>query len=136
MERCCDTCFQECSSILLTIKSRRKLGHQRPSVNGELRRNLELTRSSEGLNLALAFNHKAHCHGLHTSSGEIPLHLTPQDWLQPKSNQAVEHAPCLLRIHKICVDTARVLDSAKNCRLGDFVEYDATRLDWIKLQCL
>ena len=56
------------------------------------------------------------------------LHLAPQHWRQLESDDAVEHAACLLGIDQVHVEMARMLDSLDDGRLGDFVEHDAAGL--------
>ena len=79
----------------------------------------------ELLNLAFALYDEAHGYRLHASGRKRRLHLAPQHGRELEAHDAVEHAACLLGVHEVHVQMARVLDSGENCRLRDFVEYDA-----------
>src|SRR5207253_7236688 len=76
----------------------------------------------EGLNFALAVNNQPQRNGLHAPGRESAANFVPQQGRDLISHKAVEHAPCLLRVDKIAVDIARMLESFLHSPLGDLVE--------------
>src|SRR5207248_5466055 len=70
----------------------------------------------ERLDLAFALNDQTQGDRLYAASRESTANFVPQQWRYLVSDDAVEHAARLLRVHKIPVDLAGVLE----CRLHSF----------------
>ena len=51
-----------------------------------------------------------------------PSHLVPQQRRHLIADNAVEQAPCLLRVDEVFIDVRGMTERFLNCRLGDFVE--------------
>ncbi len=79
-------------------------------------------------NLALALHNQPQRHRLHAPGRKPAPHLVPQQRRNLVAHQAVEHAPRLLRVHKILIDVARVLERLLHGLLRDLVEGDAANL--------
>ena len=62
----------------------------------------------EGRDLLFAVADDAQRDGLDTPGGKPALDLIPQKGRDPVAHDAVEHTPCLLGIHQMHVDLARV----------------------------
>ena len=90
----------------------------------------------EGLYLAFALGDEAYGHRLYAAGREGGLHLAPQHGRQLKAHDAVQDAACLLGVHQVQVDLARMLDGAQDSVLGDFVEDDAPRVFGLQSQHL
>ena len=90
----------------------------------------------EGLYLAFALGDEAYGHRLYAAGREGGLHLAPQHGRQLKAHDTVQDAACLLGVHQVQVDLARMLDGAQDGVLGDFVEDDAPRVFGLQSQHL
>ena len=75
--------------------------------------------------LALALHKYPQCRRLHASGAKAVAHLLPNEARQVVANQAVQHAPRLLRIPQVLVYEARVRQSLGNSLLGDFIKNNA-----------
>ena len=91
---------------------RGKLGMQRPVLHRR-----------ERANLAFSLHDQPQRHGLHASSRQAPPHLVPQQRRNLVAHQAIQHAPRLLRIHKVLVDLPGMLEGRANCSRRDLVEH-------------
>src|SRR2546428_7499211 len=76
----------------------------------------------ERLDLALAFDNKPESDGLYATSRQTAAHLVPQQWRNLIADETIEHAPRLLRVHKIFVNISRVLKSLLHGALGNLVK--------------
>ena len=94
----------------------------------------EGTFSLESLNFALALHDEPHRDALHTSCGEVATHLSPQHGREAEAKHTVKHATCLLRIHEIQIDGARMCNSIEDGWLGNFVKDDASCRSRIQFQ--
>src|SRR5690606_28326709 len=85
-----------------------------------------MTDGSECVDLALSFCYESHGHTLHASCAEVVAHAdhAPEYGAQFKSNDAIEHASCLLRHYQIHVERTRHRDRFFYRRLADFVTDD------------
>ena len=82
----------------------------------------------EGLDLALALRDQAHGHRLDAPGREAAPDLLPEERRELVADEAIEHAPSLLRVHLLDVDLARVQEGGLDRALGDLVEHDPVRL--------
>ena len=85
-------------------------------------------------NLALALHDEANGHTLHTACRETGTHAAPEYRREFETDQAVEHAACLLRINEVEVDMARMLNGGEDSGLRDFVENDALCLRGVQFE--
>ena len=79
-------------------------------------------------NLALALHNQPQRHRLHAARRKPAPHFVPQQRRNLIAHQAIEHAPRLLRVHKILIDIARMLECFLHGLLRDLVEGDAANL--------
>ncbi len=82
----------------------------------------------EGPNLPLPLDDQPHGNRLHAAGREAPPHFVPQQRRNLIAHQAVQNAPGLLRVHKILVQVASVLEGLLHGLLGDLVEGHAANL--------
>ena len=75
--------------------------------------------------VALTGDHEARGHRLHTASRQGRANLAPQEGRDLVAVEAVEDAAGLLRVHKVGVQVARVLQGTLDRFLRDFVEHHA-----------
>ena len=71
----------------------------------------------------LAIDDQAQRHGLHAARGKTPAHLVPKEGGDFVSDEAIQHAARLLRVHEIFVDLARVFKRRLDRFGRDFVEH-------------
>src|SRR5262249_59020760 len=62
----------------------------------------------ERLDLALALHDQTQSHGLHASGRKSAPDFVPQERRNLVADNAVQHAPRLLRIHQVAVDITRM----------------------------
>ena len=60
--------------------------------------------------------------GLNSSGRKPPPHLIPEQRTDLVSDQPVQNAPCLLRIHLVLIDASWLFERFLNGVFGDFVE--------------
>ena len=77
---------------------------------------------SEGDDLALAIHYQAQGYALHSACREAAAYLLPEDGGEFETHQAVQHAPCLLGVHQVHVQLARVVHRVQDGVFGDLVE--------------
>ena len=80
----------------------------------KIRRHAVLRRGFEILDFTLALHNQPDCHRLHPPCTQPRGDLAPQDGGQLETYDTVQHAACLLRIHKIVVNITRMLDCLLN----------------------
>ena len=90
----------------------------------------------ESLYLALAFHDEPDGDALHATCREGRLHLAPEHRRELEAHQAVQHAARLLRVYKVHVQVARMLDGLQDGRLRDLVEHDAVGVHLVQPQHL
>ena len=95
---------------------------------GEMGVNRPILLFLKGLDLTLAINNQAQCNGLHAAGGESAAHFIPQQRGNFIAHDAVKHAARLLRVHKISIHLARMIERRANRFRCNFVEGDAKNL--------
>ena len=90
--------------------------------------------AAESHDLLFPVHDQAEGDALHTAGGKLRLDLAPQDGGEFEAYQAVQHAARLLRVDKVSVDVAGMLDRIQDGRLGDFMEHDPPRLRGVEGQ--
>ncbi len=83
----------------------------------------------ERLDVAFALDDQPQGHGLHAACGEPSAYFVPQQRRNLITNQTVEHAAGLLRVHQIAVDIAGMLERILHGALGDLVKRDPADSD-------
>ena len=73
-------------------------------------------------------HNQPYCHRLHSARRKSATHLVPQQRRYLIAHKPIEHAPCLLRIHKILIHIASVIESFLHRLLRDLVKGDAANL--------
>src|SRR2546422_5632824 len=91
---------------------------------GQRRRNGPVLLRAEGFALALALADQLDGHRLHPPHAEATADLLPQQLAALVADDAIEHAPGLLRVDQVHVDLAGGLKGALDGRLRDLVEED------------
>ena len=81
----------------------------------------------EGTDLVFAVNDKARRDRLHTARGQTLAHFFPQQRAELIADDAVQHAPCLLRVDQILIDGARLGNGTADDVLRDLIEGHAHR---------
>src|SRR5208282_4611315 len=76
----------------------------------------------ERLDFAFALNDEAQRNCLHAAGGEAAPNLVPQQWRNLITDEAIEDAPGLLRMHEILIDVPRMLEGLTNGALRDLVK--------------
>ena len=76
----------------------------------------------ESYDLAFAVHHQTQGYALHAACREAAAYLLPEDGGEFESHQAVQHAPCLLGVHQVHVQLARVVHRVQDGVFGDLVE--------------
>ena len=79
----------------------------------------------ERLDLALAVDDEPQRHRLHAPRREPALQFVVEERRKFIAHEAVQDAACLLRIHEVVVDLARVLQRLCDGLGGNFVKFDA-----------
>ena len=82
----------------------------------------------ERANFLFAFYDQAQGDGLHAAGGESAAHFIPQQRGNFIAHDAVKHAARLLRVHKISIHLARMIERRANRFRCNFVEGDAKNL--------
>src|SRR6516162_2642180 len=82
----------------------------------------------ERLDFALALHDKAQSDRLYPARGDATTNLVPQQWGHLVADQAVEHAPSLLRVNQVAVDFTGLTEGVLYGAPGDLVEGDAANL--------
>ncbi len=82
----------------------------------------------ECADLALAFHDDAERWRLHAAGGKAVAHFLPHEAREIVSEQAIEYAPCFLRLTQFLVDGAGVSKRFLHGVFGDLVEHDALGL--------
>ena len=82
----------------------------------------------EILDLALAFYDKADSHRLHTSCAQARDDLFPQDRRELEAYDTIHYAASLLRVDKVVVNIAGMVDRLQDGLLGGVVERDTAHL--------
>ena len=100
----------------------------------EIRQDAVLGNFPEGFDFPFPFYNKAYRNGLYTSRRESCCDFPPQDGRQFKSDDSVQHPPCLLCVNKVIVYVTRMQDGFLYGRFGDFVEDDAMCILVFKVQ--
>ena len=85
----------------------------------------------KGFNLFLSVAYEAYRHGLHAPCRQPLADFAPEQRREFISDDAVEHTACLLCVHLLHVDGARMMDRFGNGGLCDLMENDAAVLLWI-----
>src|SRR6266849_2153253 len=80
----------------------------------------------EGLDFALAFYDQPQSDGLHPAGGQATPDLVPKQRRDLVTYEAVKDAACLLRIHKMPVNPARVFEGLTHSALRDPVEDESS----------
>ena len=80
----------------------------------------------ECLDLTLPITDQAYGHRLNTSGGQPLAHFAPEKRRQLIADDTIEHTSCLLRIHLLHVNGARVPHCFLNRRLCDLMEDNPT----------
>ena len=88
----------------------------------------------EVLDFALALDNQSHGNALHATCRQRGFYFAPQHGRNLEAHQSVEHATSLLRVHKVHVDVARMLDGVENRRFRDFVEHNAVCIFLVESQ--
>ena len=102
-----------------------QLGREFLSFLLELRLDGPVLDGLERLDLALALDEKTKRHRLHATGGDSLLYSLPQHGARLVSNEAVENAARLLRVHFPFVDVTCARDCALHRVLRDLVKEDA-----------
>ena len=76
--------------------------------------------------LVLSIANRTGRYGLYTSGRQAALDIFPQERAEFIADNAIQDAPRLLRIHKLLIDGARMLDGIFHRRFCNFIESDAT----------
>ena len=86
--------------------------------------------------LFFPLHYQANRHTLHAAGTQGGLDFAPQNRTDFVTHYAVQHTACLLGIHQVHVDIARILDGVEYRLLGNLVEYDSLCVFRIQFQCL
>src|SRR6185436_2804871 len=113
---------------LLPVDLRQLRGKGRRRIRGELRGERPVFDRNERFDLFLAVDDHLHRHRLHAPRGEAAADFVPQQRRELVADEAVEHAPGLLRVDLVHIDLARILDGFPDGVLRDLVEEDAADL--------
>ena len=81
----------------------------------------------ESLDQAFAFHDESDGDALHAAGRKSVAHFAPEKRGEFITHEPVQHAPCLLGIHKIDIQFARMFKRAQNRVFRDLVEGDAFR---------
>ena len=100
----------------------RRLGGGEIGGNGPVLFLLELA------DFAFPFHYQPQGNGLNAPGGESPLDLVPKNRADLITDQPVEHAAGLLRVHAIGVNGPGMLESLLHRALGNFIHGDAENL--------
>ena len=106
------------------------------SVNGEFAReflaavadgggDIPVFFAVKGFDFALAFDDHAQRGRLYAAGGEAGADFAPQERREVEADEVVQRAPCLLCVHQVHFELARVGDGLLDGVLGDFVEGNA-----------
>ena len=79
----------------------------------------------KGFDFALAFDDHAQRGRLYAAGGEAGADFAPQERREVEADEVVQRAPCLLCVHQVHFELARVGDGLLDGVLGDFVEGNA-----------
>ena len=82
----------------------------------------------KGADFLLALDDQAQRDGLHASSGKAAAHFVPQQRRNFVTDDAIEHAASLLRVHQIFIHLGGMLERGLDGFLRDFVEHHAINL--------
>src|SRR5439155_16771045 len=100
----------------------------------ERRDGVPVARRDEHHSLALALDDEPRRHGLHASGGQSRHHLLPVHGRDLVAVQAIEDAPCLLRVYEPLVHPTRALERLLYRAGRDLVEDHAADRDlWLEL---
>ena len=80
-----------------------------------------------------AFDDEAQRNGLHAAGGKAAANFVPQQRRDFVTDQAVEHAAGLLRLHQVNIDCQRLVECLLHSIGGDFVEHHAENGRLIRL---
>ena len=86
----------------------------------------------EDADLVLALADHAQRRALHAAGRQAAAHFLPEQRREIETDEVVERAARLLRIHEVERQVARLGDGALHFALGDFVEHDA--FDFLALE--
>ncbi len=99
-----------------------------PSGAMQARHDRPVLAGGEGADLPLALDDETHGNRLDPPGRQARAHLARDERAQGVPHQAVDDPACLLRIHEIAVDLARVSEGVADRRLGDLAERDPGQL--------
>ena len=126
------TLLEKRQRLFVGLEAYRQRSRERRLLFGggqhELRADMVIGLALELLDFALALHNQPHSHALHPSGRQRRLHLAPEHGRELESHQSVEHATCLLCVHKVHVEAARMLDGVENGRLRNLVKHNAVRI--------
>jgi len=90
----------------------------------------------ESDDLPFAVNDEAESYRLDASCRKLRLDLSPEHGRELETNETVEYAACLLRIHKAHVYVAWIFDCVEDRCLRDFMENDTSGVFCLKAESL
>ena len=92
-------------------------------------------RRNKRIDLCFSVGNNTQCHGLHASRTKSAFYLLPQQRADGISHDTVKHTSCLLGIHKIHINLARLFDSLAHRIFCNFIKCNTFCLFRIQFQC-
>ena len=88
----------------------------------------------ESQNFSFLIHHESESDRLHAAGRKLRLYLSPQNRRKFKTYKSVQYAACLLGVHKVHVDVARIFNRVEDSVLGDLVENDTLGVLLLKVK--